>query len=365
MQAEAVYFDGLRPVPRKALLALTGRGLSLSVDDGPPFLWSYDAIRLQEETPSPVRFHREESGAHTGEVLEIADAAFAESLRTQCPSLGGSRQQRRRTQVRIVGWSLAAVASVVALVLYGVPALATRIAPLVPWTTEVALGNAVESEVLKQLPGGGGKICAEGGNGPGKQALAALVTQLTRHANLPGAVDVKVADSPVQNAFTLPGGKIVFMRGLIEKATGPDEVAAVLAHEMGHVANRDAMRSVLHAGGISFLVGTLLGDFTGAGALVIGSKFLLGTRYSRQNETDADLFAVETMAKAGGDVRALSSFLRRVAQQPGERQLELLLTHPVTDDRVKLIESRASSSPRPPLLDDRQWRALRRICSDG
>jgi Zn-dependent protease with chaperone function len=365
MQVEAVYFDGLRPIQRQAVIGLSGRGLSLAVDGGASFFWDYGSVRLEEDGQPPLRFHREESGARTGEVLEIADQAFATALKARCPSLGGSAKERTRTRRKIVFWSLAAVTSLVFVVLYGVPALATRLAPLVPWRTEVALGGAVQGEVLRQLPGGNGRLCGADGNGPGKQALQALVGRLTQHATLPGPVTVMVADSTMQNAFALPGGRIIFLRALIEKADSADEVAGVLAHELGHVANRDAMRAVIHAGGVSFLVGTLLGDFTGAGALVIGTKFLLGNRYSRQNETDADTFAIDVINKAGGDVTALSRFLRRVARQPGERQLELLLSHPVTEDRVAQIDSRAATGPRQPLLSVEEWQALREICTKG
>jgi beta-barrel assembly-enhancing protease len=98
---------------------------------------------------------------------------------------------------------------------------------------------------------------------------------------------------------------------------------------------------------------------------VIASKFLLGSRYSRENETQADAFAVEIMTKAGGDVKALASFLRRVAKQPGERQFELLLTHPVTDDRIAEIERRAPLHPPSKLLSDQEWMALQLICKNG
>lgn len=363
MQGSATYYDGLRPLPRSASLALSQEGLELSVDGGPAFLWSYRAIRLEEESPRPLRFHREESGARTGEVLEVTNPALAAALRARCPALGGSAKERSRLRRRIVFWSFAAIASVVLMVLYGLPALATRLAPLVPWSTEAALGKAVEAEAIRQL--GGGKTCGEGGDGPGARALRTLTERLTRHAALPGPVEVKVVDSSMENAFALPGGRIVFMRALIERAEKPDEVAGVLAHELGHVAHRDAMRAVIHAGGISFLIGTLLGDFTGAGALVIGSKFLLSNRYSRQNETDADDFAIDVMTKAGGDVRALGAFLRRVARMPGERRLELLLTHPVTDDRIAAIEKAAPAGGGRPLLDEAEWRALKAICAKG
>ncbi len=71
------------------------------------------------------------------------------------------------------------------------------------------------------------------------------------------------------------------------------------------------------------------------------------------------------MTKAGGDVGALAGFLRRVARTPGERQLEILLTHPVTDDRVAAIERAAPGGQRQPLLDQAEWSALKAICTRG
>ncbi len=88
------------------------------------------------------------------------------------------------------------------------PALATRLAPLVPWNTEVALGRAVEPRRSGNWVGA--KVCGGEGDGPGRKALAALTERLARHATLPGPIEVKVVDSTMQNAFTLPGGRIVF-----------------------------------------------------------------------------------------------------------------------------------------------------------
>ncbi len=364
MQGEGVYFDGLRPVRRTARLALADKALMLSVDGGPWFGWSYGSIRLEPEGGATSRFRREESGTRTGEVLEIAAADFAAALGGRCPSLAGDRAERSRGRMKILAWSLAAVVSLAAMIVYGVPALASRLAVMVPWSTEKTLGDAVEGQVLRELSDGAPKICAAGRDTPGSRALAAMVQRLSAHAVLPGPLDVKVVDSKVENAFAIPGGKIFFMRGLIEKADGPDEVAGVLAHEIGHVVNRDSLRGLIHAGGISFLVGTLLGDFTGAGALVIASRYLLTSRHSREVESQADNFAIEVMGKAGADVRALGGFLRRVASGPAERQLELLLTHPVTEDRVAEIQRRAGPGPFRPILDRQEWLALRGICRD-
>jgi Zn-dependent protease with chaperone function len=360
--ATAVYFDGLRPVPRDAALTLGPDGLVVAAEGANPFLWRYETIRLAEDNVATLRFHREQSGAHTGEQLELPPGPFAQALKARCSALGGSHIEQRRMRRRVLGWSAAAIVSLFMIVVYGVPALATRLAPLVPWRTEVALGKAVEGEVLRSLTGGSTRLCEA--PGAGKDALAKMVSTLTAHATLPGAVNVRVVDTGMQNAFALPGGTIFMLRGLIEKAESADEVAGVLAHELGHVAARDSMRGVIHAGGISFLVGTLLGDFTGAGAIVIASKFLLGNRYSRENEAQADVFAIDTITKAGGDVRALGRFLQRVAKVPGERQMELLLSHPVTDDRVSEIDRLAPRGSSRPILSAAEWQALKSICKN-
>ena len=74
------------------------------------------------------------------------------------------------------------------------------------------------------------------------------------------------------NAITLPGGHIYVFEGLIEKADDVDEVAGVIAHELGHAANRDGIRTLLQAAGLSLVFGSLLGDFVGGGAVVFAAE---------------------------------------------------------------------------------------------
>ncbi len=81
-----------------------------------------------------------------------------------------------------------------------------------------------------------------------------------------------VVRRPEANAIALPGGHIYVFQGLIDKAETPDELAGVIAHEIGHVAHRDGTRSVLQAAGLSFLFGMLLGDFVGGGAVIFAGQ---------------------------------------------------------------------------------------------
>ena len=67
-----------------------------------------------------------------------------------------------------------------------------------------------------------------------------------------------VLSTPVPNAFALPGGRVYLFHGLLAKAENVDEVAGVLAHELGHLRQRDNLRQLIYNGGTSFLIGLLL-----------------------------------------------------------------------------------------------------------
>ena len=360
MAGRAVYFDGVSPVRREAGIDIGIDALVVTRQDGVIIRWPFKDVRLIEEGDASI-YGRADGITDTGERLEIYEPSFTAAISQKCLALEGTAAERRRSDWRIAGWSAAAAVSIVLVVIYLVPVLAGVIAPLVPWRFEAAIGRAVEGEALKSLLGDTKiKFCE---SPDGIKALAKLTERLTGGQELPGPVIVRVLDHPMENAFALPGGNIAFFRGLIEKAQSADEVAGVLAHELGHVANRDAMRSLIYAGGLSFLAGTLLGDFTGATGMIFAAKILLGTRYSRENETDADRFGVDLINRSGGDARSLAAFLKRAADMgPLERNLSIVLTHPVTEDRIKDISQRARHDPLPSILSPAEWQALKDIC---
>jgi predicted Zn-dependent protease len=195
----------------------------------------------------------------------------------------------------------------------------------------------------------------------GTAALAKLVGRLESAAALPVPLHVIPVRRTEANAFALPGGNIYLLEGLIAKARSPDELAAVLAHEIGHVANRDGTRSVLQTAGLSLLFGMLLGDFVGGGAVVLAAKAVLQSSYSREVEGNADLYGVALLAKIGADSHALAPLLVRLGEGGGE--IKFLLDHPATKERVAAINALPAPSPRAPLLDAAEWGAVKRICS--
>ena len=139
----------------------------------------------------------------------------------------------------------------------------------------------------------------------GRAALDKLIGKLETAAALPIPIKAAVVRRKEANAIALPGGSVYVFEGLIDAAKTPDELAGVIAHEIGHVAHRDGTRSILQAAGLSFLFGMLLGDFTGGGVVVIAARKIVQSSYSRDVESAADRYGVDLMSKTGGDGRAL------------------------------------------------------------
>jgi predicted Zn-dependent protease len=146
-------------------------------------------------------------------------------------------------------------------------------------------------------------------------------------------------DTP--NAFALPGGKVGVNTGLFKVAKTDDQLAAVMAHEVGHVMARHGTERV--STGMATQVGVLLGG------LVIGQEYagLLGQAatlgvvlpYSRVQESEADEIGLIMMAKAGYDPRAAVALWQNFAAEGGARQPEFLSTHPAPETRIKDIEA--------------------------
>jgi predicted Zn-dependent protease len=164
------------------------------------------------------------------------------------------------------------------------------------------------------------------------------------------------------NAIALPGGYVYVFQGLIAKAENADEIAGVIAHEIGHVANRDGTKAMLEGAGLSFLFGMLLGDFVGGGAVVLAARNVLQSSYSREAEAAADAYGTDLMNKAGGDARALAVMLDKTggATEPG---MKILMDHPETKARIAAINRMAAARQASPFLEASEWAALKQICA--
>lgn len=160
---------------------------------------------------------------------------------------------------------------------------------------------------------------------------------------------ITILDHPMVNAFALPGGYLYVTRGLMAAANDEAELAAVIAHEIGHVTARHAASRV-SKGAVTGIGAAILANVLnvpGAGqALGLGGEIYLSS-YSREQEHEADMLGVRYTKRAGYDPMAMGRFLRALevngelekAKAAGEgRQLggfSLFSTHPVTAERVQ------------------------------
>ncbi|MCL2191480.1 MAG: M48 family metalloprotease [Treponema sp.] len=178
--------------------------------------------------------------------------------------------------------------------------------------------------------------------------LQTLVINSSRPAAFRGHFAV-ILDTPDFNAFATPGGHIFLTRGLVEAATTEDMLAAVLAHELAHVilghglgmieamAFRDEAAAI--AGRAADFAGNtpeaarLMGFRDSVSAIV---DVLVRTGYSREQEFAADRKAVEILAAAGYDPRALQDMLRALEQRQGTGGM--FATHPAPAERIRNVE---------------------------
>ncbi|MBI4475372.1 MAG: M48 family metalloprotease [Acidobacteria bacterium] len=151
-----------------------------------------------------------------------------------------------------------------------------------------------------------------------------------------------VVDSPVVNAFALPGGYIYFTRGILAYLGNEAELAGVMGHEIGHVTARHSVRQMTRAQLAQFGLGAasiLSPTFGQFGGLAESSLGLLFLRFGRDDERESDSIGVEYAANANYDPREVSNFfevLGRMAQaQDRETIPGWLSTHPDPPERVK------------------------------
>jgi Zn-dependent protease with chaperone function len=154
--------------------------------------------------------------------------------------------------------------------------------------------------------------------------------------------EVNLIGSKQINAFCMPGSKIVFYTGLLDTLKlSDDEVAMVMGHEIAH-ALREHARERMAKAQMTQLGASLLGELVGGGrytgAFQMGGN-LLSLKFSRDDESEADVAGLDLAARAGFDPRAAVSLWQKMTAANSRAPLEFLSTHPAGENRIKEIES--------------------------
>ncbi len=166
--------------------------------------------------------------------------------------------------------------------------------------------------------------------------------------------EFRILDSPVVNAFALPGGYVYVTRGLLAHLNNEAQLAVVLGHEIGHVAARHASQRALEQqlGQLVLIGGAIAGqellnlpaqDLLNLGGVAAQLMFL---RYSREDERESDDLGVEYAARAGYAASEGAEFfrsLRRIGEEESQALPSFLSTHPDPGEREQTIRSRAAT----------------------
>ncbi|MGR3662760.1 MAG: M48 family metallopeptidase [Paracoccaceae bacterium] len=366
--AFADFFDGEHAVVRRSTIEIeeTGDGpvLVVSPPEMPSLNWPLKDLRTVSDQAGRDTLVLALKGDPVSRLI-VSDAEARSILIARSPGLG--KRPPVKGKARLFAWSAGAIASVALIILVLVPIMADQLAEYLPLEGERALGDKTFEQIRSVLsesdllPVG---ICE---NEEGLAALGQMQARLEAGLNLPYPLRISVLDHGKINAFALPGGQIVLFRGLIDAAETPDEIAAVLAHEIGHVENRDAVRGALRSAGSIGVLGLLFGDFAGGTVVLFLANMLIDASYSQDAEAHADTFAYATLRDAGIPPSSLATFFERMRKMHGEAEglIAHFETHPSLGNRIEAARAADAgmSAEIRPSLNEEQWRAFSNICN--
>lgn len=336
--AKVIYFDGKVSTRRKVLFILDGEQVTLR-GQGVELVYPLSALKIPPGVGSVRRTVRLPDGG----VCELEKG----ELLTALEKTGGVNRLLHRWE-KSLSLALAAmvltILVVVLFVRYGVPALARHAAFALPAATEGSIGQESLATLDRFLM----KPSAL------SRERRAELTTLFRRVTGPGAdaasyrLEFRYCPTIGANAFALPSGIVIVTDGLVEMAKNDDEIAAILAHELGHVRGRHILRHVLQSSVAGLVVATLTGDVVSITSLAATlPTVLVDASFSREFEREADDAAIAWMKSAGVPPQRYAEILGRLQAQldarrgrsAGDKQQarNYLSTHPETWERIRRI----------------------------
>jgi len=209
----------------------------------------------------------------------------------------------------------------------------------IPIEWEQKLGEAVYEDALSKET-----VLTEG---PAVGAVREMTQRLTdKIPHNPYKFQVSVVQSPVVNAFALPGGYVVVYTGLIKKAETGEEVAGVLSHELNHVLQRHGLERMVKMLGLAAVVSIVVGDQQGLIGLAkeLGLN-LVTLKFGREQETEADVTGLRLLSDARIAPEGMIGFFERLSEKDRAR-VELFSTHPMSAVRAERLKAELAALPK-------------------
>ena len=330
--------------PKPVSVSIDETGLTIVPADGAgPQFWPRPSLRLEDSAVAggPLRV-----SSPTGPgLLMVSDAGLRYAL-----------GRSSKSGATALGQGLAIIAAVlVGSILAGyyvlLPWVAGALARRIPASIEQQLGRAA----LEQLAPPAQRCEDESVRKP----VRAIVDRLaSKSPDMGYPFQLYIVKDKTVNAFATPGGFIVVYTGLLEKTKSPEELAAVLAHEITHVTERHSTVGMMRAMTFWVMLAYLIGDPTGI--IVQAAGALSQLSYQRGQEEEADRGAMRLFEQAHVDPRGLDRAFKMLSSEAPDlpAAARYFSTHPRTEDRLREIrkwEQTARYSVTPLLTAGSVW----------
>jgi predicted Zn-dependent protease len=333
------YYNGIQPIPIQAVLEFMEREAVLTTDQLSNH-FPLDKLRVSPRVGMTDRFIDLPDGGQ----FQCPHNEILKSLPQISPSEGPVAWLEKRW-----GVALSAVAISVCILLagyfYGLPRAAERIAARIPIEKERILGRQSlawldTNDLLKPTILDKTK----------QQEIRDGFDRLRSELPLKDYYQLEIRESKAfgANAFALPGGTIVITDDMVLEANSPDEVQAVLAHEIGHEELHHTMKSILQNSAVGVAAAAITSDAASLSVAVAGLPVLLArTKYSREFEAEADEYAFKLLKQKGSSPGAFASIMERLSEKykRDEHAFAYVSTHPVTEERIRRARNAAISMP--------------------
>jgi Zn-dependent protease with chaperone function len=343
METAAFYYDGESSARRNVSLVLAGDTLHLN-GSGLDLYFPLAEIRLSP----PLGSVRRSIYFPDGAACEFSDESFASRLEHRQGKGSFFRGLHRwEKNLKLALAALAATIAVIGLFIqFGLPMLAKRAAFAIPPATEASLG--IETLHILDRTLFEPSTLAEDRQSELRTLFSGIVADLGA-ADRSFALVFRRSRHLGANALALPGGTVILTDELEKLAEHDEEIVAVLAHEMGHLRNRHALRQVIQSSTAGLIIATLTGDIFSATSLAAALPTMLADAgFSRDMEREADDFAADYLRQEGIPLDRFAAILLRLRQSRGERSeqknpapaglSDYLSTHPATAERIERLQ---------------------------
>jgi Zn-dependent protease with chaperone function len=360
-EASPVTFEGqwssgetANAVP--ATIVFEADGISVKGADGSPLAyWPYGDLLPgapigRDSADVLLRSSRAPRAA-----LFIRGEGAGKLLISYAPRTAQSFQRFKIVSLSMIATAIVLIAGVI--LFFGRFSASKAIAALIP----DAMADRMGSQSVEIF----GPIAPACVNQPGNAALQRILDRLQGATDYGRPFKLHVIRSGIANAFALPGRHIVLLSGLVKQAKSPEEVAGVLAHEMGHGLEKDPEVLFVRRTGMEAFLELLTGQSGTQAPLAAGALFLQ-LRYSREAERSADTHAVEILRNSHVEPKQTADFFLRDAAKgkiaDESKLLSYLSTHPSSKERAQLFLSQPAYAAEP-VLTEKEWADAQAICS--